>query len=379
MQGHVHPDFASVGAVLGRILQSQRVGGGAVCVYHRGECVVDLWGGDRNAAGDPWEAGTVSLSMSTTKGVASTALHVLADRGLVDYDAAVADYWPEFAQGGKGAITVRQVMCHEAGLHPLRSLVDHAERMLDWEHMVTALAAAEPAYEPGSANGYHGITYGWLVGEIVRRVSGKSIGEFVQAEIAAPLGLDGLFIGVPDEHRHRVAQLTRAWRMLASPRMARAGMGLRPTRHSSDALLPEGIAEVLWSADAVAAEIPGAAGCFDARSLARMYAALAQGGSLGGVWLVSPDTVDALGAVQNRRPDLVIGMPIGWRLGYHTIFTTAGMHPHAFGHLGYGGSGAFADPTRSLAVAFVSNRVSWLADTRFPRLGGAAVRAADRR
>ena len=163
-------------------------GGAALCVYHRGECVVDTWGGVRNREGDPWERDTLALSYSTTKGVASTLLHILVDRGLVDYDAPVAEYWPEFAAAGKDSITVRQVMCHEAGLYDVRGMIDHARRMLDWAYMTEVLAAARPAHEPGATHGYHGLTYGWLVGEIVERVSGMSFSEFLARELAEPLG-----------------------------------------------------------------------------------------------------------------------------------------------------------------------------------------------
>lgn len=378
-EGYVHPDFGAVAAIFDRLFPQGRRGGGAVCVYHRGERVVDIWGGDRNGAGDPWTADTVALSFSTTKGVTSTALHVLADRGLVDYEAPIATYWPEFAANGKEAITVRQLMSHEAGLHGIRSLVDHGSRMKDWDHMVEALAAAAPAHEPGSVNAYHGITYGWLAGEIVRRVSGKTIGAFVQTEIAEPLGIDGLFIGVPDAMRGRLAQLMRWPRLLASERTAALGLWFGPTRHLIDALLPVDLHPELWADDAVAAEIPGAAGAFDARSLARMYAALAGGGSIDGTCLVSPATVEAMGTVQNRRPDKVLLIPIVWRLGYHTVFTSAGPPRHGFGHYGYLGSGAWCDPSRDLAVAYVTNRAATVDYTPVARFGGAAVRAADRR
>jgi CubicO group peptidase (beta-lactamase class C family) len=169
--------------------------------------VVDCWAGTRDEEGSPWEAETLSLSFSTSKGVASTLLHILADRGLVDYDDPVAEYWPEFAQAGKDRITVRQILCHEAGLYDIRSLVDTATRMLDWGYMVEALADGIPIHEPGTAHGYHGFTYGWLVGELIQRVTGKSFNDVLKAEIADPLDLDGLFVGLPAEHMHRRAQL----------------------------------------------------------------------------------------------------------------------------------------------------------------------------
>ena len=171
LHGYTHPDFAKVALVLRRILPKRGPGGGAVCVYHRGEKVVDLWGGTRDLAGTPWQEDTISISFSTTKGVASTLLHLYADRGLIDYDTPVAEYWPEFAEGGKDGITVRQLLCHEAGLYGIADMVEHGREMLDWELVTSRIAAAEPRHAPGLSHGYHALTYGWLVGEVVRRVA----------------------------------------------------------------------------------------------------------------------------------------------------------------------------------------------------------------
>ena len=155
-------------------------GGASVAVYHRGRLVVDLWGGVRSRNGDPWTRDTLAMCFSTTKGVTATCAHVLADRGELEYDERVATYWPEFAQNGKAAITVRQVLSHSAGLHRFGTIVDHASRILDWEYMTDALARAKPAYEPGTKAGYQAVTFGWLVGELVRRISGIPIDEFLQ-------------------------------------------------------------------------------------------------------------------------------------------------------------------------------------------------------
>ena len=155
-------------------------GGASVAVYHRGKLVVDLWGGVRSPDGDPWTRDTLAMCYSTTKGAAATCAHVLADRGELDYDERVATYWPEFAQNGKGDITVRHVLSHSAGLHRFGTIIDHGSRILDWDHMADALARAKPAYEPGTAVGYHALTFGWLVGELVRRISGKPIEQFLQ-------------------------------------------------------------------------------------------------------------------------------------------------------------------------------------------------------
>ena len=181
LDGRLHPDFHAVGDTLKQLLRSYP-GGAAVSVYHRGECVVDLWGGYMDDQNTLWRRDTMAPSFSTTKGVASTLLHIYADRGLIDYDARVADYWPEFAQAGKSGITVRQVLSHQSGLYHIRQMIDRADRMLDWEHMVEAIEQTWPAHEPGKRTGYHGLTYGYLVGEIIQRVTGENFSELVQTK-----------------------------------------------------------------------------------------------------------------------------------------------------------------------------------------------------
>lgn len=399
LDGHLHPDFAAVADELRRILPKRGPGGAAACVYHRGEKVVDIWGGSRDAAGSPWEADTLSVSFSTTKGVASTLLHIYADRGLIDYDAPVAQYWPEFAAEGKERITVRQVMCHEAGLYALDDMVEHASEMLEWEQMVARLAAATPRHAPGAAHGYHALTYGWLAGEIVRRVAGeKPFAELIEREIAQPLGLEGLYCGVPEEQQHRCAELlavgmdgTPAERRARTESMhgkaaktqrflSRVGVKWDP-RDSIAALMPKGMDELDFDTAAFrAASIPAANGMFTARSLARMYACLAAGGTLDGKALLSPETIKAASKEQNRGAGRVIPVSMRWRLGYHRVFALFARAPHAFGHFGFGGSGAWADPTRDLAVALTVNSGvgTPFGDSRIVRIGGAAVRAADR-
>ncbi len=393
MDGFSHEDFADVSDVFRRQV-SRNGGGAAVTVYHRGQPVVDLWGGIR-VEDQPWERDTVAMCFSTTKGVASTALHVLADRGLIDYDEPVATYWPEFAQAGKKQVTVRHVLTHSAGLHRIRSLVDDASMMLDWDRMVEALAAAEPAYEPGSRHGYHALTYGWLVGEIIRRVSGRDITTFVREELAEPLGCDGLYIGLPASERHRVAALEPLTLPYASnPALRRAQRtvgkqmgkvisampGPLNTRRMINALLPRNIEEALYSPEVMDAAIPAANGFFTARSLARLYAMLAGWGELDGVRILSEETVGRISSVQRRGRDHVLVIPMDWRLGYHRVFTTRGALSAAFGHFGFGGSGAWADPTRDLSLAMVCSRGSGtpIGDLRIMELGTAAVRAADR-
>lgn len=394
LKGHVDPDFWGVARAFAKVIPRSGVGGAAVCVYHHGEKVVDLWAGSRNEAGAPWEADTLSLSYSTTKGVASTLLHILADRGLVDYEATVATYWPEFAQAGKSEITVRQLMSHQAGLYDIRGMIDDAHAMLDWETMADALARAKPAHPSGAAMGYHGLTYGWLVGELIQRVTGSRFAEVLEAEIAGPLGLDGLYCGLPKEHLDRRAHLVgqgihATERQLAwAKRFGKAvNRGFRIARISVDlrnlaaALLPPGIEAFDFnSEDVVAASIPAANGMFSARSLAKLYALLANHGELDGVRLLSERTVRTATTVQSRRRDVVVPIPMHWRLGYHRA-PVARFLPNAFGHAGYGGSGAWADPDHHLAVALVLNSGvgTPFGDLRIVRVGTAALTCAQRR
>lgn len=391
VDGYVHPDFTGVANAFRNQLR-RTSGGAAVAVYQHGELVVDLWGGTRNDDGDPWLSETMAMCFSTTKGLTSTALHLLADRGLVDYGAPVAEYWPEFAQAGKANVTVEHLMTHSAGLHRIRSVIDNADRMLDWDFMVDALAEAEPAYPPGTNTGYHALTYGWLVGEVVRRVSGKSLDQFVREEIAEPLGTDGLFLGCPPSERHRIAPLRPMGRVMFGPRPLRVmqrqigeqfgrafSLVHSPVnpRRMINALVPRGIEDVMQAGDIMDASIPAANGFFTARSLARMYAMIAGQGEVDGVRLLSPDTVAQMSQIRVWRRDLILVVPMKWRLGYHLVGTTRGRVDEAFGHFGFGGSGGWADPTRDLSMAMVCNRGSGspIGDLRLLQLGSAVMSA----
>jgi CubicO group peptidase (beta-lactamase class C family) len=391
LHGHVHPEFWPVARALARQLRRSERGGAAVCVYHHGECVVDIWGGARDAAGTPWQADTMAVSFSTTKGVTATALHILVDRGRLDYDDPVARYWPEFAQAGKERITVRHLLCHQAGLYGIRSLVDDARRLRDWGYMTNALAGAAPALPPGTASAYHGITYGWLVGEVIQRVAGRPFAEVIQRELAEPLELDGLYVGAP------VAQFSRAARLLMATNGSMSGAFEKRLRRLQrvlsalrirfdvtrmiDALLPPGIESFAWDApETLAASIPAANGLFTARALAKLYAVLAAGGQWQGRRLLSEATLARATEIQTRRMDLVVPFPMHWRLGYHRAITLRGTPPRGFGHYGFGGSGAWADPERQLAVALVLNSGigTPFGDLRTVVIGGVALQCARR-
>ncbi len=394
IEGYIHPDFWPVARVLQQQLRrAPASGGAAVAVYHRGVLVVDIHGGRRDDE-TPWSPDTMSVSFSTTKGVMATVVHRLVDRGLLDYDDPVAKVWPEFAQNGKGDITLRHLLCHQAGLYDIRHLIDDARRMLDWQYMVDQLAAAVPAHRPGAMNAYHGLTYGWLVGEVARRVTDRTVSELVQSEIATPLGIDDLHIGVAGaEAAGRVATLVSPRERLARIQKLRNPVKRLQqalsfvsfpvdTGKMAAALAPHGIEHFDWSApETLRACIPAANGTFSARGLAKLYATLAAGGELDGVRLLSEATLRRATEVQTRKIDKVVPFPMHWRLGYHRAATTRGNPARGFGHYGFGGSGAWADPDRNLAVALVLNSGigTPFGDIRTAQVGGAALLCARRR
>jgi CubicO group peptidase (beta-lactamase class C family) len=389
IHGTVEPSFWLVARTLDQ--QVRRSGGGAaVCVYHRGRKVADLWSGERDAAGHPWASDTMAMSFSTTKGVVATALHVLADRGQIAFEDRVAKFWPEFAQSGKASITVRDVLSHRAGLPQIRPLLDRPERILDWGYMTEALAEAPPQLAPGGRCAYHAFTFGWLAGEILQRVTGQPLGEAVRGLLAEPLGLDGCYIGAPAEAKLRAAELIRpksggvvgligSKRLMSGlDRFNRAlGIPISPLLIQST-LMPGDPGDLFFDPRILDAPIPAANGLFTARSLARVYAMLAEGGTLDGVRLLSRRSVTRASQVQTRERDRVLLLPMHWRLGYHSAFTTRGRVRTGFGHFGYGGSGAWCDPEQRLSVAMVTNEVAGgpFGDVRIARLGSAAVRCA---
>jgi len=402
LEGSLHPSFDRLAKCLREQIDSTP-GGAAVCIYHRGEKVVDLWGGFRDSSRRPWVEDTMSPSFSTTKGIASTLLHMMVDRGLLEYDDRVATHWPEFAQAGKDEITVRQILAHQSGLYHIRQMIDGADRMLDWDYMIHAIEQAEPVHEPGTRTGYHGLTFGYLVGEILQRVTGTGFAELVRRELAEPLGLDGLYVGAPTNELHRAAELIWPKRNIIKPVLPRGvarrvvSMSAPAFREGSrllglqvdlesilDALAPRGIGTFDFSANAtLEASIPAANGLFTARSLAKVYAALACGGEIDGVRLLSSHTLHRATRRQQGGSEglMVIPFDMRWRLGYHGVFTTVGSPRHAFGHFGFGGSGAWADPSRELALALIVNSGigTPFGDLRIARISAAALQAANAR
>jgi CubicO group peptidase (beta-lactamase class C family) len=363
IEGTVRPGFERVADAFADNFARHGEAGASVCVYRDGRPVVDVWAGaaDRQAA-RAWERDTLTLFYSAGKGVVATVAHMLAERGQLDLDAPVAEYWPEFAVAGKGNIPMRWLLSHQAGLPNLDRPLPVSE-VLAWDPVVEALAAQAPVWEPGTAFGYHQRTYGWLVGEVVRRVTGRTIGRFVADEIAGPLGLD-LYFGVPEAEEPRVSRLefapTPDLSVLSPADVPEQFRALLLASLDPDSFLnrPDTIEEIDYNSPQVhRAELPASNGIGTARSLARMYAALI--GEVDGVRLLHEDTVKAATAQRTFGTDRVTGMPMRWGTGYQLPtppYLPCG-GPTSFGHAGRGGSLSFADPDQGLAFGYVMNHV----------------------
>jgi CubicO group peptidase (beta-lactamase class C family) len=326
-----------------------------VVAYHRGRKVIDICAGLADpATGRPVTSDTLFNVYSVTKAVTATALHIQAERGLVDYDAPIAAYWPEFAAHGKGGATVRHALTHRAGVPQMPVEVTPA-MMCDWHAMCRAIADLPPLAPPGEKTLYQSMTFGWIVGEIVRRSDpkGRDFRRFVLDEIAAPLGLADLWLGIPDAAEPRVAIMSDRNSGDAPPPLATLYMQSMPPQV---ALVPA----VFERPDVRRACIPGVGGIFTARDEARFWAMLAQGGELDGVRLLSPDRVRGFTQIRDNgdEPDPVMfGTPIpigrgGYWLGGHRVASTS-----AIWHPGAGGSIGWADLDRRLAVAICHNRM----------------------
>ena len=361
IHGHCDPRFARVRDAFARNFAERGEIGASFCAIVGGRPVVDLWGGFADpAAGRPWAADTLVMVHSSTKGAAALCAHVLASRGALDVDFPVARYWPEFAAAGKERIPVRMLLSHRAGL----AAIDRSLRPrdgLDWNTMVGALAEQAPNWEPGTAHGYHAVTFGWLVGEVVRRISGRSLGRFFRDEIAGPLGLD-FWIGLPAELDSRVARITPPPAADPSDPFGAALLDkdslTRRAFMNPSTLFFAGGAE--FARQLRAAEIPAANGMANARGLAGMYAPLAEGGGR----LVDAETLARMSAVESDGPDRILIHATRFAQGFMKSIDGGPLHrawlgPNqaAFGHVGAGGSLGMADPIAGVAIGYAMNRM----------------------
>jgi CubicO group peptidase (beta-lactamase class C family) len=363
IQGRCDDRFGAVRAAFEANFTDRGDIGAGLCVYVGNEPVVDLWGGWSDAArSDPWREATLVNVWSSTKGAVAVAAQQLIDRGLLDVDAPVAEYWPEFAAAGKATTPVRWLLSHRAGLSGPRQTVTH-EDLFDWDLMTGLLAVQEPWWEPGTVSGYHAMTFGYLVGEVIRRVSGVTPGQFVEENLSAPLGLD-LHIGLSDDQIARSAELVMEPLPADSPMHAAFAQLSEPARAAllNPDMQPPTAIEVANSAAWRQAEIPAANGHATAKALATLYAALANGGELGGTRIVTAEAVERLREGQGPCVDVVLGAaaPIEWEWGQGVALNRLGLlgpNPRAFAHSGYGGSFGMADPEGGVAIGWVMNHM----------------------
>ncbi len=369
IHGHCDPRFEAVREVFAENLEGGNDLGAGVAFTLHGEPVVDLWGGFLDLEHtQPWERDTLVNLYSTTKGMTAICAHQLVERGQLDVDAPVAEYWPEFAAAGKASIPVRQLLCHQAGLPAIRKPLETSV-LYDWEALTAALAEQEPWWEPGTRHGYHALTFGHLVGEVIRRVSGQSVGQFFRENVAQPLDAD-FQIGLPDKDHARTSTLhgrliggdpKASGSEIPEPLKAFMRDMADPTTMTGGAfnnprIPPDAVNSAEWRR----AEIPAANGHGTARSLARIYGALACGGEVDGVRILDGKSIDRAIEVQADGPDAVLGgMPMRFGLGFmlRSPIMPLSPNPRAFGHPGAGGSIGMADPDAGVGFGYTPNKM----------------------
>ncbi|GAC1605420.1 MAG: serine hydrolase domain-containing protein [Acidimicrobiales bacterium] len=374
IQGTCDDKFTAVRDVLSGNLDSGADVGASVAVYIDGQAVVDIWGGHTDAAKTkPWERDTIVNVWSTTKTMTALCALILADRGEIDFHAPVARYWPDFKANGKEHIEVRHLMGHTSGLSGWTEAIT-TEDLYDWEKCTSLLAAQAPWWEPGTASGYHAITQGYLVGEVVRRVTGQSLGTFFRTELAEPLGAD-FHIGTPASADARISNV------IPPPPIELDG-ALDPTGIPFRTMANPGLSvEAVWTEGWRRAEIPAAGGHGNARSVGLLQSVLACGGELGGRRFLSGAGCEAVFEEQSNGPDLALTIPIRFGMGYGLTTPDMGLPPDArtcyWG--GYGGSVIMVDLDARMTIAYMMNRMEsgLVGDFRGLGIVGAARAALD--
>lgn len=355
VHGHCDDRFTGVRDTFAAAFERGEENGASVSVTVDGKPVVDIWAGVATDDGAEWAEDTLVNVYSTTKTMAATCVLMLADRGEVDLHAPVAEYWPEFKAAGKEGVTVAQVMSHTAGVSGFDPAIT-PEDLYDWDRTVDQLAGQAPWWEPGTQSGYHAITQGYLQGEVVRRVTGRSIGTFFREEVAEPLGAD-FHIGLPASEDGRVADLT--------PPPA-AGLEALASATASDSIAVRTL--ISCPIDATeprtrawrGAEIPAAGGTGNARSVGRIHSALACGGTVDGVTLMSEAGVERILEEQSHTDDLVLGLKVRFGMGFGLMNESIPLSasPRSFFWGGYGGSIALIDLDQRLTVTYTMNKMS---------------------
>jgi CubicO group peptidase (beta-lactamase class C family) len=361
IEGSCDPRFEHVKEVFADSFANGIEVGAAVAATLDGKPIIDLWGGYADQARTkPWTRDTLVNVYSTTKGLAAICAHRLVDQGKLDLDAPVAKYWPEFAQAGKESIPVNYLLSHRAGLPAIRKQLP-MNAYFNWNVMCSALAAHEPWWEPGTRHGYHAITFGYLIGEVIRRITGKTPGTYLRDEIARPLNLD-MHIGVDTSFDSRIAELIGAPPPSPDKPDPLAEMARDPESVTFKAIAnPRPVIDpaLVNSREWRGAEIPAANGHATARSLATLYGALATGGNLNDYRVLTTESIKRAHTEQANGPDVVLGVVTRWGLGFALTQPAApiGPNPRTFGHPGAGGSIGFADPDARLGFGYVMNQM----------------------
>ena len=378
ISGYCEDNFIEARNIFEKSISSGFELGGSIAVEVQGKKVIDLWGGHLDhSKSKAWEENTLVNVFSTTKGIAAICLLQLIEKGLLDIEKPVCEYWPEFSVNGKENIPVKYLFCHKAGLCGVREPLESGA-FSNWDLITSELAKQEPLWEPGTAHGYHAITYGHLVGELLRRIDGRTIGQYFKEEIAEPLNLD-FWIGLPDSEFDRVSDIYPSKPgplQYLFPLLTKLPRFVLPGRAKflldfGDTSKPVGAAfnnppissnrgmeanTKQWRN----AEIPAANGHGTARSIAKLYGILANGGSRDGIHVLSPETIEKGRQTQSDGKDLVLGgmrtrFGLGFMLGTENV--SMGPNPNAFGHGGAGGSLGFSDPDNNISLGFVMNQM----------------------
>jgi CubicO group peptidase (beta-lactamase class C family) len=382
IEGSCDPKFNRVKDAFAENFEKRNEVGAAAAVMLDGKSVVDIWAGHADEAKTrPWTRDTLVNVYSTTKGITAICAHRLADQGILDIDAPVAKYWPEFAQAGKDKIPVRFLLSHRAGLPAVRKILDD-DALFNWNKMTAALAEQEPWWEPGATHGYHAMTFGFLVGEVIRRITGKTPGVYLRDEIAGPLGAD-FHIGLDARHDARTADLIALpppgpgepnlfAELMKNPESAAAKAMMNPPVMAKPGL----VNSRQWRA----AEIPAGNGHGTARALAQLYGAIARGGELNGVRVMSKEQIARCSIEQSSGPDALLIVNTRFSLGFMMSQpgSELGPNPKSFGHPGAGGSLGYADPEAKIGFGYTMNkmqasllidpRATWLIDAVYESL-----------
>ena len=399
--GTVHPDFANVAHLFSR-LQAPRIdhGGASLVVYYNNEKVVDIYTGKASIESD-WDNDTMAMCYSTGKGILATLAHIIVSEGFLTYEQPIADYWPAFAQNGKEKITLADVLAHRTGLFDIRGITENAQIMNDWEQMLVRIELAKPRFKPTTEYAYQALTFGWLVGGILEKATGKSLNALMQQYLVDPLQLDGAYFGTPQNQLDRIAKPFKLIQRTQSAH-TQSEAKIKPSQSKAkklsltdrliefsgqnpqdfiDAMVPKGMKGYsFFDESSLKSVIPSANGVFSARSLAKIYAMMANYGQWDSHQFIDPLIFKQLSKIQTYQRDRVMPIPMHWRLGYHRVITLGKRVKHGFGHMGYNGSGAWCDPERKLSFAYTHNFPisSITGDYRLWGLSQETLRSADK-